>query len=513
MKRPTKKTIQKILQKRELILLFLILLTSAYLRFPRVMDSSFAFTYDVGRDMLAVRNIVTHFDLPLIGPTTGFPGLFYGPWWYYSLIPAFVIGGGNPQAVAMFIALTGLVTVILGYIVGKRLISVSFGLLVASLLGFSSAMVSSTTQIWNPNLAPVLLALLLLILLGVVKTHSQKKLIYDRKTILALVVLGFLTGLSIDAEVLYGVLLAVSLFLFLLLFIFRKALFSYVFVLIGLILAFSPRILFELRHDFIMTRTISNNLQSGMSSPDQISFFTHASSAVFELKNLWDWTLALNNHLLGSFLLVLTILVIGKKYSSYPQPLKRFIQFISLTLIVFLVGLMFFFGAVWGHYLVGLPVLYIVLFSICLYTLTFSGKLSKFFMGVILLFLFLQLQPAQILSKYTEPRYIGDASVYRNQLEVIDYIYQQAQGKDFNKLVYTPPVHDYTYQYLFLWYGQKTYGYIPRDQKRPLLFVIIEPDIGYELRQEAWVKEHQNDGRIVSEKTFPSGIVVQKRIH
>ena len=43
--------------KKEFIILFLIILVGSFLRLEGVFTNSFAFTYDVGRDMLSLWNI------------------------------------------------------------------------------------------------------------------------------------------------------------------------------------------------------------------------------------------------------------------------------------------------------------------------------------------------------------------------------------------------------------------------------------------------------------------------
>ncbi len=66
--------------KKEYLFLYLILIIGSLLRLQGVFTNSFAFTYDVGRDMLALWDIVYVHNITLIGPTTGIPGVFYGPW-------------------------------------------------------------------------------------------------------------------------------------------------------------------------------------------------------------------------------------------------------------------------------------------------------------------------------------------------------------------------------------------------------------------------------------------------
>ena len=87
--------------KKEYLLLYFFILVGAFLRLQGVFTNSFAFTYDVGRDMLALSAIVHLHKIPLIGATTGLPGIFYGPWWYYMLTPFFIIFSGSPQGIAL----------------------------------------------------------------------------------------------------------------------------------------------------------------------------------------------------------------------------------------------------------------------------------------------------------------------------------------------------------------------------------------------------------------------------
>ena len=96
---------------------------------------------------------------------------------------------------------------------------------------------------------------------------------------------------------------------------------------------------------------------------------------------------------------------------------------------------------------------------------------------------------------------------------MLDFIYKDAHGSKFNFIAYTPVVHDYTYRYLFSWYGPKEYGYIPSTEKQTLFYVIIEPDPGYEGRIKDWLKVREKDGKVLLEKTVKGGILVQKRNH
>ena len=149
------------LKKRNL-LLFLIILIGSYLRLTGVFTNSFAFTYDVGRDMLALWSIVHTHKLILVGFTTGLPGVFYGPWWYYLLLLPYILSSGNPQGMALTMAIVGIATIIFGFFLGKRIEGDFLGISLASLIAVSPTLVSS--QIWNPDIVPIFLVLSLLVL-------------------------------------------------------------------------------------------------------------------------------------------------------------------------------------------------------------------------------------------------------------------------------------------------------------------------------------------------------------
>ena len=94
-----------------------------------------------------------------------------------------------------------------------------------------------------------------------------------------------------------------------------------------------------------------------------------------------------------------------------------------------------------------------------------------------------------------------DASLFKNEIAVIDYVYQYAAGQNFKAYVFMPSIYDYPYQYLFWWHGQKKYGYIPgeyayapnkptyipsqnkfqgrKDNFSGLVFLIKEPNRGH----------------------------------
>ena len=488
--------------------LLIILTIGSWLRLSGIINNSFAFTYDVGRDMLAVENIVVNHKVTLIGQTTGVGGIFYGPWWYFILIIPFFIFSGNPQGIAFFMGFIGIVTILLSYIVGRKMGGVFLGIFFSAFISFSPMVIFSASQIWNPNLIPflVLLVLLMLCIFSFDSKSETSKTKY-------LLLLGLLLGLTIDMEIVFGILLFLSICISLV-FIFRKRLTieEILFFTLGLLFIFSPRIIFEVRHDFLMTRTFIRTFSNGSMLPNQFSIFDALINGLNSLFNTWNATLAGQNSIVGFILIIFVFLSLLFFYKKMENIQKQFTKTILIVIVIFLIGITFLNQAIWPHYLVGIPVFYILLVSLAINTARIALKKTWIIFFILLILFWINVNPIQVLGYIRKPLWEGNAAVYRNQIAIIDYVYNDAKGRDFKYIVYTPPVHDYTYRYLFSWYGKKKYGYIPAKKSTGLFYVILEPDYDLPFRLKDWLKNRESDGIIQKEKIVKGGIVVQTRI-
>jgi hypothetical protein len=489
--------------KIEYIILLIIVLIGVYLRFAGTFTNSFAFTYDVGRDLLAVWNIVYLHKILLIGQTTGLPGIFYGPWWYYILTPFFIIFSGNPQGIAFSMGLIGLACVVAGYYFGKKISGTFTGLLLASLISVSPELIFLSSQIWNPNIAPIFVILILLVL---DRIYTEKN-----KAFINYLCLGILLSLSLDLEIVYGLFLCVSILLSVVLFTNRKNFFKKILSLIlGFVIILSPRILFELRHQFLMTKTFSGIFTKGLESGGNItSFSSYLSIRINTILDQFSSSLASGNKSIGIIIILLVLITILLFYKNTDKRIKFFLKTSIVTIFVFFAGALIMTHDVWPHYLVGIPIFYVLILAIALQFIYKQNKIIAVIIATLVLLI--NLNPISLLVNASKPLWIGNAAIYRNQLKVIDYVYSQAKGGKFKYVVYTPPVNDYTYQYLFKWYGNNKYHYQPSEIAN-LAYFIIEPDPGFEDRPRQWFIQRENDGKIVKLQKFDSGIVVQTRI-
>jgi len=491
--------------KKELLVLYVIILVGAFLRLQGVIANSFAFTYDVGRDMLALWNIAYLHKVSLIGATTGLPGVFYGPWWYYLLTPFFIVVSGNPQGIAFAMSLVGILSIILVFILGKKLGGNFLGICLSSIVSVSGIFIFLSSQIWNPNVVPLFVILVLLILFKIYLPDKKNKSKYY-------FLLGFILVLIVDLEIVYGLLLSIGIILSVIFTVKRKISIKFIsYFVFGVLIILFPRIFFEIRHQFLMTKSIISFFSNGNSSEVSAisNVFTNRFNIFFDQFN---FTLAAENKFIGLFILLFISFTLLFLYKKTNASIKNFINTSLIVLSVFLLGTIFFSHDIWPHYLVGIPVFYILLFGISLYLL--SKKLSNNLVSalILLIIVLVSLNPVNLIKSLNKPLWEGDAAVYRNQLAVIDYVYGDANGRKFKYVVYTPPVHDYTYRYLFKWYGPKEYKSSPSTDSN-LAYFILEPDFQNPQRLKDWLKERKGDGKIVKSQEVKGGIIVQTRIN
>lgn len=494
------------LQKNLLVLYFLIF-TGAFLRLQGVLTNSFAFTYDVGRDMLALQNIVVNHDLMFIGPTTGIPGVFYGPWWYYMLVPFYIIFKGDPAGIALTMAFIGIATIVVSYALGKRIGENLLGLSFAALVSVSPVLVSLSTQIWNPNIAPLFVLLVFYCLYKIYKNGENNFRYFF--------LLGIFLALNIDIEILWGILFTFGILLSVIFLYHKQLKIKQISLLVfGMGVIALPRIFFELKHGFTMTKSFIAFVTSKNTLEDPLTFYQIIENRINSFVEMLASSLTFNNHMLAWALMVFTLATLIVFYKNANDLFRKFIITLSFIFIVFFAGLILFGRALWPHYLVGLPVVYILLFMLAIILISKNKKyLYPSILAIILIFAF-NLNPIEQFKSFKNPVFIGNASVYRNQLAVVDYVYKEADGKDFKFVAYTPPVFDYTYRYLFMWYGEKKYNYLPTEETKDATysFFIIEPDPGYEDRPKWWLRDREKNGKIIKSYTLPSGVVIQTRI-
>ena len=161
--------------------------------------------------------------------------LFHSPWYLWMMIPVYFAGGGNPLVFAVFQAAIGAFGSYLMWRIGLMLGSRKIGLLAA--FGYASSFHLSTVERFVSPVSMVPFGEIGIIYFGLMAKRQQKKLGYF--------LLGLWAGIAVSFH--YALLLGA---LSVLGWVFWKQKKFFWLSFGGVILSFSPLLLFDLRHGF-----------------------------------------------------------------------------------------------------------------------------------------------------------------------------------------------------------------------------------------------------------------------
>ncbi len=431
-----------------LITIFIIAVLLRFLYFP----NNTYFGFDQARDAFATQEILNG-HLKLIGPPTSFEGLRHGVLYYYLYAPFYSLGKGDPAIVAAFLRVVNAFGVILIFILTTVLFNKYVGLIAAWLFAVSFEQTQFSMYFNHPSFA----------VMSILLMYFGLSLLIFRKKDFGLIIALLGLGLSIQFEF---ILTYLFIPLIIILLIFRKSIpnISFKVYFLGaaaFLLTVITFIVAELKFSF---RSVSL-LPQLLFDQNKKSFYRIISTYLFEMGQVIKFNLAgidqikVVASLIIPFLFLLTLLSKVKKQSIFLG-----IWFFSAIIVYFVTG-----GEdlsvdiIQYHPNVGLSLSLIIFVSYLLYTL--GKKTNYVIMLVIIIFIsLLNFSLIQKINPYGSMPEINAQSfmLLSDEKKVLDYIYQDAAGKPFAvKGITLPYIINTTWSYLFEWYGQQKYGYLP----------------------------------------------------
>ncbi len=486
------------------LLLCLCILITVLLGSRMIFAKDFFFLADQGRDFLLVKDIVVNHKLALIGTHSGLGGFFHGPLWLYLLVPVFLLGYGNPLVFAYFYIFLAVITVAVGFFIGKKLYGKTFAVFVAFLLATSSVIWSNIPNTIGVNMMPLLFILLFFFIIR-----------FLRGDIKSFIFAAFFTGLSFQFETASAIMLVPVV---LLTFFLQKKAWTNWKVIIGSITAFFLSLItfifFDIRHQFLTTKAIisffhSNNtaVKGYLAFPERI--FEHA-------KSLWGvYESIFYTDSLFVLLLCLLMLISGILMVKTGRIKKEFVkEFILLTFFPFVTYIFFLVYpfVVWPEYVLGLTIP--VAFGFALLMQQISSKK----VGLVLVVLFFVVTSLPILESLKQQYAIPfspnqTAGSYQVQKSIVAWIIKDSKGSNFGYFVYTPETFTYGMDYLFWWLG-KSSGYMPESKKLPTTYLVMYPPLAGDANAHEYWKTHvlHTTGTVMLRKVFPGNIIVEKLV-
>lgn len=482
--------------KYHYLLLLIVIILSGFIRYKPLIEGNFPFLFDHGRDMVDVKKIVVEHNLTLIGPFTGLKGVFHGALHYYLLAIPFILTGGNPASPTYFLATLSLIGIISIYFIYSRLFNRTTALLAAIIFAFATGSLDATKHFWNPHWIPFLM----IFWLAAFYTGIFLRRIH-------LVTAFFLAGIIAQCDIAFGIVLIPVMLAGML--IFQRNLFAtkyFVLSILAFIMTFSTHILFELRHDFLMTNAIFNLLRGNNTSLGlPIEFPTRIYYRIDELQKATIFSLTGDKVLAYIFLLVSGSAIFLSNLKKQKKELTTFF-FLLLPPIVYLLFFLLYPRAAWSWYWVGLQVPYYFTVAYAFWVLSKAIPKSKYVLSaVIIIFSVMALIPGPTDFLETEP------GIFNNEMRAIQTVYNDANGRPFGLFVYTPPIYTYHYDYLTWWYARSNNISQPGQSKQELFYLILEEDKQNPHAPTGWKETVVKEGKTIWTKKLPGNLTVERR--
>lgn len=458
------------------------------LRFYLIPQNLF-FGPEQGIDFAVMKRIAVDHDLTLIGAKTDISGVFHGPIYYYLSIIPFLLSGGSPVFILLWFIAINTCTVFLLYRLGMEIATKRIGFLAAIFFTFSyGAIVYSRWLSTHPLSFPLAT---LFILFTVLFIKGKKIGLYG-----AVVAFGLLGQAEFLHFLFYGVL---ALFICVwyhkhFLELTKKQVFLA--LILFIVFSFSNYILFDLKHNFLITTSILKLLRGG--SGYYIPFLNAISLSTKVFVNSISQFIFPPSTVITVLLITISTLYILNKKGSIKLYAPLILAWIFTPIIV-LISIR---HDVLEQFYVSVAPGVIVLVAVFTdFLFRRRRSIGLVFMSVIILiqiwYWYLNVPPNRnIFFQSTQPTLI-----YRDQLATIDYIYSEAKGLPFSIQAYTIPywMQD-GWVYLFWHHGLKNYDYLPINEKADQLFVIVQDDSNTEF-QNKWLRDTVSTwGRKAKEK-------------
>lgn len=483
-------------QKLLFVLLLGILGLAAFLRFYRLPDYM-TFLGDEGRDALVIKKMIFEGHFPLIGPPTSVGNIYLGPLYYYMMLIPMAIFKLNPVAAAGMNAFLGVITVYFIYYLGKLWFNRQGGLIASYLYAISPVTIIYSRSSWNPNPAP------LFALIGIYSLYK----IHKTGNFLWFILTGLSLGAALQMHYLASILIPVVFVIWFYEIIRRKRekLKTYKLFLgtllgkISFLVVMSPLVWFDLRHNYLNYRAVTELFNSGGAVKSEIFINIAKLPSLFSY-NLIGRHITAENFYLTIVVSLLIIAGILHKFKSFPK-------FMLFTwLLIGLLGLSFYQQNIYDHYLGFLnPVPFLLLGAVVV--IRPKLKVARFLISVLVIVMLILLTFANLKKN---PLLLPPNKQLERTQNVAKFVISKSENKDFNFALIAKSNYDSAYQFYLDLYGYKSKE-VPFDVTDQL-FVVCEDEIcdpthspKYEVAAFGW-------SRIAWEESV-YGVKIYKLIH
>lgn len=435
-----------------------------------VFTGAIPFWYDPGRDLLMAWDNLK--KISLIGPTSGIPGIFYGPQWIWLLSIGVAISKDPRVVLFLIISLPYFIGIPLAIcFLNKSLIEKLTvpTIWILTIFCFSSYI----TQIWSPNLAPLLLFILLTL-------FYKTKDIRAERNIKRFTIMGLIYGLLLNHHISLGVVFLITWIIYFFttffLTIFNKKrlkesllnwLINTVSFWSGLIIMLLPFFLFEVRHGFMQIKSLIFTLskssavvgQIGISKNEIVQKFIERSSVALSIPQQFS-------------IFVIALIIAGiffnllkKRFSKEDLKLLLFLILNILSLFIVYFGTK---NPVWNYHFISVEVVFIFLTLLAV-------KKNRILQYVLFSWAIILLISRMVLfsQSFMKQNNQGELMAKKSNVE---FILNDTKNLSFAYFAKNPSIYTYDYDYIFRWIGEEKNQYPDQSPGQAVNTYIIVPD-------------------------------------
>ena len=416
------------------------------------------FAYDQARDAFISLGILQG-DFKLVGPPSTFnSGINHDPLFYYIAGPIYEISQKDPAGLSVFLRIYNLLGILLVFYLGKILFNKTTGIIAAFFYAVSFEQSQYAIFMSHPTMAVITILLFYLgFVLAFVKNEQSS--FSSKNNPWGLIISAFGLGLSIHFHV--GLIFLTPLFLiFPAILRFKPSnrffkIIPLVFLTLGLTL--STFILAEIRYNFpLITGLLSLKSQT---YSEQINILPRIGNTVFIVErfvadNIFNFG---SSFLVLGLILLLVVFYIILKSKEYKKS--------GIFLLIWLIwGLLIYLYIPKDTYYYSIGTSVSIILAVA-FILNLIFKKSRNLGIFILIMVFIS--NFNLIKTYNPLGPINaitsqDGMLLEQEKQIIDLTYQKAEGQPFAVNALTVPYNiNTTWGYLYSWYGQDKYGYLP----------------------------------------------------
>lgn len=419
-----------------------ILLLSAFFRLYRIGELH-TFHNDEGRDVMIAQEMISSGKPTFLGPQTSVGNMYLGPLYYYFMVPALILSGGDPVGPSIMVALSGLLTTYLIYVIGKKWFGTNSALAASFIFAASPLFVHYTSSSWNPNLVP--LVSILIIMAWQSRAHF---------------LIGLLFGVLFQ---LHYVAMAFALVVFIWMMVESKKINIIPKIVLGFFVATLPFWIFELRHDFLNIQSLFTYIEgSGVKNGNVAPYLTRLinNSEVMVSNIMLSRTLTHNSTPLY-LIIISTIITLFSIPWFMPRDAKRYSYQLWYVLIATLIITSILKETLYPHYLGYIyPIISLLIGSI----LSSRIKYLRIIGFTYLFFWAFYSLPVTVAALH------GEGSMQKLKgIEVAGYIMRDSAGLPYNVVGSVGNSRETTYTYYL-----RKLDFPPSSTAQKLLYVICE---------------------------------------